>query len=180
MVPPPEPSPRPDPRFEPSPALEQTWLRRQARRVLGDRLRTVVDSQDLAQEVQVLALEHARRARFAARRGFRGWLLAVLRNRAASLGRRRQPGPSDVDWEALAADGSSPSLGLKRQESAAEVRRRLGSLSERDREVVRLRVVEDLPWAEVAARIGIGEGHARVIFDRSAAKLARGREPEDG
>ncbi len=53
----------------------------------------------------------------------------------------------------------------------------LERLSSGQREAVRLRVMEELPYAEVAARLGCSEGAARVRVSRGLAKLGGMLEP---
>ncbi|MEN8239325.1 MAG: RNA polymerase sigma factor [Actinomycetota bacterium] len=48
----------------------------------------------------------------------------------------------------------------------------LSTLSEMDREAVRLRVVAELPFKEVAASLGCSEGAARVRVHRALGKVA--------
>jgi RNA polymerase sigma-70 factor (ECF subfamily) len=51
--------------------------------------------------------------------------------------------------------------------------RAMHGLSPANRDAVRLRVLEDLPFAEVARRLGCSEGAARVRVHRGLDRLAR-------
>jgi RNA polymerase sigma-70 factor, ECF subfamily len=71
--------------------------------------------------------------------------------------------------ERLAGSGTSPSRYALREELRHRVRRALGQLGERDREVLVLRYLEQLPLAEIAAVLGSTEGavksrHARALL----------------
>ena len=71
--------------------------------------------------------------------------------------------------ERLAGSGTSPSRHALREELRLRVRRALGQLAERDREVLVLRYLEQLPLAEIAAVLGTTEGavksrHARALL----------------
>jgi RNA polymerase sigma-70 factor (ECF subfamily) len=71
--------------------------------------------------------------------------------------------------ERLAASGTSPSRHAVRQELRLRVREALGRLTERDREVLVLRYLEQMSLAEIAAVMGTTEGaiksrHARALL----------------
>jgi RNA polymerase sigma-70 factor (ECF subfamily) len=53
-----------------------------------------------------------------------------------------------------------------------EVRRRMAALPAERREAVRLRVIEDLPYDEVAARLGLSTQTARMRVSRTLRQLA--------
>jgi RNA polymerase sigma-70 factor, ECF subfamily len=166
--------------FEPHLAGERSWLRRQARKIIGNRLRADVDGSDLTQDT-LLAAERARHGKlFASRGAFRAWLRAILRNSAAQRGRRPDLARAGADFAEAPSRASSPSMTLSRQEGAADVLRHLKSLSERDREVVLLRVVEDLSFSAIGARLGVTEVHARVLFNRAARSLRDRGPAQDG
>jgi RNA polymerase sigma-70 factor (ECF subfamily) len=84
--------------------------------------------------------------------------------------------------ERLAGSGTSPSRQLLREELRLRVRRALGWLGERDREVLVQRYLEQMSLAEMAAVLGISEGavksrHARALL-RLQALLGDGGEGE--
>lgn len=67
--------------------------------------------------------------------------------------------------------GSSPSAGLRRQETQARVRAALAGLPERDREVLILRHLEQLPPREIASVLGVSEGAVYTRHLRALRKL---------
>lgn len=71
----------------------------------------------------------------------------------------------------LAASGSSPSKHLVREEERQEICRALGELSEQDREVLVMRYLDQLPFAEIAAILAITESGARVRHYRALQRL---------
>jgi RNA polymerase sigma-70 factor (ECF subfamily) len=80
----------------------------------------------------------------------------------------------------LAASGTSPSRQMVRDEQRERVRTALAALSDRDREVLVLRHLEQLSTAEVAAVLGITPGavmtrHTRAL-DRLRVLLGTGEE----
>lgn len=114
----------------------------------------------------------------------RGWYFAIARNAALDhlrqQGRRRRreaesPG-AEADAE-LADEGASlEQLALAREHEQAvieRIREALAQLPPGQREVVELHKLEGLSMAEVAARLDIREGAARVRAHRGYKALAR-------
>ena len=71
----------------------------------------------------------------------------------------------------LAASGTSPSRHALREELRQRVRGALGRLGERDREVLVLRYLEQLPLAEVAAVLGASVGAVKARHARALLRL---------
>jgi RNA polymerase sigma-70 factor (ECF subfamily) len=71
----------------------------------------------------------------------------------------------------LLASGTSPSHQLLRVEQRERVRAALARLSERDREILALRALEQLSAAEVAALLKITERAAKARFSRALERL---------
>lgn len=122
---------------------------------------------------------------FVARRRFRpdkgvaiAWLLGIAQHQLARALRRGKVGERarrrlgiprvEVDDESLARIEELADLSAIQ----AEVRAALGALSPKVAAAVRLRVGEDLPYAEVARRLGCTEGAARARTARGLARLA--------
>ena len=88
--------------------------------------------------------------------------------RAVSLDR-----PRDDDEE---GDGMADSMGIEDPgfdwaEDAATVERLLTVLSDREREVLRLRFAEDLTQSEIGARVGVSQMHVSRLIRQSVEKL---------
>lgn len=165
--------------FRPELDKEQSWLRSQAHRLIGRRLRNVVDSQDLSQEAQLSALRDLNGRTFENRRAFRGWLRRILGNRVRDVARaERLEGESDPSWSSIPGRERTPSSLLAGQPEHSDLEQRLRRLPERERVVLRLRIVEELGFADLGARLGISEVHARVIFHRGVKRL-RGLVPDE-
>ena len=120
-------------------------------------LRHRADAEDAAQETFIRivrglpAYEH--------RGEFRAWIFRIARNQAALTANRRrrvEGRECGVEPEALAAlsateENASP---LEQAERAAEIRRAVAALPAVEREVVELRLDEDLKFREIAERTG--------------------------
>jgi RNA polymerase sigma-70 factor (ECF subfamily) len=73
----------------------------------------------------------------------------------------------------LAGSGSSPSSHLGRAEELARVQATLALLTEREREVLVMRYLEQLSTCEIAAALGISEGAVRTRHLRALEHLRR-------
>jgi RNA polymerase sigma-70 factor (ECF subfamily) len=74
-----------------------------------------------------------------------------------------------VDW--LAASLTTPTQALSKREKEHQVSLAMEALSAEEREVVRLRYLEQLGSQEIAARIGKSDGAVRVMLTRTIRKL---------
>jgi RNA polymerase sigma-B factor len=97
--------------------------------------------------------------------------------RAVSLDR-----PRDEDEE---GDGMADSMGIEDPgfglaEDAATVERLMGVLGDREREVLRLRFVEDLTQSEIGARVGVSQMHVSRLIRQAVERLREEAEvPQD-
>lgn len=138
------------------------------------------DAEDVLQET---FLQIARAARSYVPRGrFRVWMLRIARNLCLNrLDRRRrrrrliaegalglvEPESADPDAGQVAEAG----------ERAAELRRLIGELPERQREAVTLRSFEQMTYREIARVMDVPVGTVKTLIHRGRARLARGLEP---
>ena len=104
---------------------------------------------------------------------------AAAAYRAVSLDR-----PRDEEEDSGIADSvgaEDPGFGLA--EDAATVQRLMRVLTDREREVLRLRFEEDLTQSEIGARVGVSQMHVSRLIRQSVARLrdvAEGGEPPRG
>jgi RNA polymerase sigma-70 factor (ECF subfamily) len=120
---------------------------------------------------------------------FYPWLRQIAWNRLVDLhrrhilARRRSVDREVRDWPLLSdgstfelarrlvAKGSSPSVRLQREEARSRVQQALMQLSERDREILVLRYLEQLSTSETAAVLGIQEGAVKVRHFRALERV---------
>jgi RNA polymerase sigma-B factor len=97
--------------------------------------------------------------------------------RAVSLDR-----PRDDDDE---GDGMADTMGVEDPgfglaEDAATVERLMAVLTDREREVLRLRFAEDLTQSEIGARVGVSQMHVSRLIRQAVARLRdAAEEPQD-
>jgi RNA polymerase sigma-B factor len=88
--------------------------------------------------------------------------------RAVSLDR---PRGEDDDDETVAQTFGAEDPGFGLAEDAATVERLMTVLSERERQVLRLRFAEDLTQSEIGARVGVSQMHVSRIIRQAVARL---------
>jgi RNA polymerase sigma-70 factor (ECF subfamily) len=163
-----------------APELFAVLYRRHADAVLVFLVRRTADAQvaaDLCAET--FAAAFAQRARFRDERSSAlPWLFGIARRQLGSYARRqrvsrryrRRLGVSDValgDDELDRVEQLADLAAIRAELAAA-----LDALPDGQRDAVRLRVVDELPYVEVARRLGVSEGAARVRVSRALAALA--------
>ena len=101
---------------------------------------------------------------------FGGWVMTIAKNVLTDHFRALKP-QTDIDdvWDLRSDDDVAGNLDDK--EAHAELRAALAKLPKDKREIVLLRVWEDLSYAEIAALTGKTEGNAKVIFSRAMKDL---------
>jgi RNA polymerase sigma-70 factor, ECF subfamily len=126
---------------------------------------------------------------------FYPWLRQLAQRRLIDMHRRhvragrrsvtREEGPAGLPDQSamqladrLFARQSSPSAGLQRGERRDRVRTALAGLPDADREVLVLRVLEEMPTREIAAVLGITEGSVRSRQVRALDRLKTLLGPE--
>jgi RNA polymerase sigma factor (sigma-70 family) len=117
-------------------------------------------------------------------KGFRSWVFAIAHRRLMDERRRlARRGEQTVDPGELSArvenrlTGDVETEALERSGEGWALRA-LGRLTEEQREVLLLRVVADLPVAEVARIVGRSEGAVKALQRRALSALARQIERE--
>ncbi len=79
---------------------------------------------------------------------------------------------ADAWLEALPDEAAGPAEQVEREEICRAVRELVRTLPPNYRDVVMLRIYAGLPFAQVAAALGIREGSAKVLYFRAKEKLA--------
>ena len=128
------------------------------------------------EELTGRTFEKAWRARHRYRRdlaGFGTWLLSIARNVAIDEFRARRPHvPLDVAAE-VAASGRSPEDAAVLGSDAERLAALLGSLPERDRELISLKYGADMTNREIAAATGLSDSNVGTILHRALSELRR-------
>jgi RNA polymerase sigma-70 factor, ECF subfamily len=151
-------------------------LRRQYKEILGfvrRRVRTTAEAEDIAQEVFANAADHLARSADGAPPTL-GWLYRVARRRLADEARRRRK-PETVSLELV----PEPEAPAEYGESVAQAfDAALDRLTEGQRIVVVLRLIEGRSFADIGRRVGATEEACRMRFMRGLEQLRTELERE--
>jgi RNA polymerase sigma-B factor len=96
--------------------------------------------------------------------------------RAVSLDRPRE---DDEDGDGIGEAMGADDPGFRLAEDAATVERLMRVLSDREREVLRLRFEEDLTQSEIGTRVGVSQMHVSRLIRQAVARLQEAAEPGD-
>lgn len=152
------------------------YIRRRRGRQLAQR----ESESDLAQSVCRELLEDVAGGglQFRGEAEFRRWLYRAALNKLRMRGRYWHAERRAARLEATAsgsgpAVSETPSRVVDLQEQRARLRAAVQRLPQEQRQVVELARFEGLAHREIGARLGISEGHSRVLLARAMAELAR-------
>jgi len=129
------------------------------------------EASDIMQNSFVLAYQNLGSFRQSGR--FRNWLFTIASNQARnyfrSRSRQRQVPLDEIDPPAVEGDQELP---LERQQLRKRLEEILERLPVQQRQVVVLRVFEQLPFKDVAEACGLGLSNAKVTYYRALKTLA--------
>lgn len=162
-------------------------LRGFAQRELNPEMMRRIDPEDVLQEAYADVFQNVDALRFDNPGHFYKWLEQVVRNAAQDLIRALHRKKRDIQRERplhtqtaasypdllqrLAGDGTTPSQNVSRRENVAVLMVCLARLTPDQREVVRLRFLEDEPVAEITQRLGKSENAVYTLCHRGLKNL---------
>ncbi|MBK8095861.1 MAG: sigma-70 family RNA polymerase sigma factor [Planctomycetes bacterium] len=102
------------------------------------------------------------------------WVTTIAASVCADAGRRGARSPAQVPEQGRepAADTRGPGTKAEHGDLASRIEGCFWVLTEQEKTIFRLRVLEDVPLIEIAARLGKPEGTVRNSFFRARQKLA--------
>jgi RNA polymerase sigma-70 factor (ECF subfamily) len=123
----------------------------------------LTDAEDVTQEVFISVARSI--GNFGGRSAFSTWMHSIVKRRVADYYRRiaRQTLQVPMDDD-CGVSADPPPITIEEELIIKQV---LYTLPERQREVILLRLVEGLPFAQVASRLGVKVGAAKVRFYRA-------------
>ena len=167
-------------------ADHRPMLRAYVDRYMAPRIRGRVDASDVVQDVQIVIAR--RLPKFLTRRHmpFDLWILRTARDQLKNVHRYHHAKMRDVDREVVLPDASSvalakqlvasnpaPSKVVDARERANQVAEIVHELSDSDREILLMHLVDKLPHDEIATLLGVTGVAARQRFVRAMARFAR-------
>jgi RNA polymerase sigma-70 factor (ECF subfamily) len=160
------------------------WIRERVHQRLGPALRRRGDTEDFLHEAVIELLRYTPRFLVGESDAFRRLLSRIVENmmrdqheffarqRRALAREDARLDDSVLCLDARARTATSPSQAAARSEERAWLRLALELLAPEDRDAIVLREYEQLPFAEVGARLGVAADAARMRFQRALARLA--------
>jgi RNA polymerase sigma factor (sigma-70 family) len=147
-------------------AREHAYVARLVGRLVGWR----GDVDDLVQDVFVAALGGW--ARFRGGCAARTWLSRIAINKCRSYGRRRWARQQWLAlWQAQTATAESQEHPADQQETAEQVRHAIMQLRQRDREVIVLHYLEQMPPSDIAESLNLSRNAVEVRLTRARKRL---------
>jgi len=148
---------------------------------LGPALRQRVESRDVLQATLLKALLHVEGFRGEKRESLMAWLARIAQNEIRDLAafhgqKRREVGQTLAvggaqELDGLAANLRSETSRIALDERSARLVEALDALTAEHREVILLRELEELSFAEVALRMGRSPDACRMLLARAMAAL---------
>ena len=178
-------------------ALHQNYIRLLALSQIRSRLRVRASASDIVQETFLNAHRGFAEFRGTTSAEFLQWLRRILKRRIQHayqrhLAAQRRDIRREIsidaigNWLDLSAarlesvlvdDGPTPATRVQNKEQSIQVADALAGLADDYRDVVMLRSIEGLEFAEVASRMGRSDGAVRMLWLRGIQKLKESLEP---
>jgi RNA polymerase sigma-70 factor (ECF subfamily) len=137
---------------------------------LYSRVRNVADAEDLTSLTFVTALENLSGLRDP--RKFTPWVFTIARNKAFDYFRQSQRRPmADFDEELESAKAVEVTLSQTDQDRLCDLESLISRLSPLEQEYLRLRIVADLPFAEIASILNEPEIRIKKKYYRLLERL---------
>jgi len=166
----------------------RNYLRLIASTCFERELRGKADPSDVVQDALIKVSENFHQFRGATERELLAWMRTILAHLLTDLHRRFQSGAERdvgrerslegiVDRSSLALEGflksreDSPSTRERNREQSVILADALARLSPDDREVITMRSLLELPWDEVALRMGRSTDAVRMLWTRAVRHL---------
>lgn len=127
-------------------------------------------AEEVLQDVMLAAWNNA--ARFRGDSKVRTWLIAIARNQAINMRRKRHLQLVELH-ESYDADGTSPLERMERQSRAELLQSAMKALPEQQRETLALVFFHQLSGSEAANVLGISEGTVKSRLHRAKETLRR-------
>ena len=145
---------------------------------MGRSLRARLESRDILQATFVKSLQHLDQFEGGESRAFTGWLMRIaeneIRDRADFHGRQQRDVKQEDDvadhQDLLAKTRSAPSR-LILDEQAQRVEAALDTLSDAHRQVILLRMFQELSFPAIAKILGKSEDASRMLYARAMTAL---------
>jgi RNA polymerase sigma-70 factor (ECF subfamily) len=146
-------------------------------RYLYSKVGNQIDAEDLTSQVFLKALEEL--GKFRNQGGFRAWLFSIAYSQAMDYYRKRRA-ELPLDAINLASHEPDPLAATLHQEQIRRMREKIATLPEEEQELIRLRFIAGLRYAEIGAVLKRSEAAVKKDLYRLLARLAEQMEDDRG
>lgn len=133
----------------------------------------IAKTSDLVQYTIVEAWQKFSRFQGDDERQLRGWIKAILINSARRDRRDARPIDACAYLDDIPGRGPLPDRPSLDAERASRIEAALSQLKGRDQSIIRLRIWDELTFAEIGRRLDLSEDAARMLFSRALGRLRR-------
>ena len=169
--------------------LYEREIQRMAHRSLGPGLRSEMDSADLKQTVMREVFRDIHKPVFRQGSEFRAWLATVMHNKLRKKARdsrrkkrdggprlsleAQEPGATESPGLVPPAPDPSPKSALIAEEQRLRVQAAVAALEPTQRRLVELRILQDLPWEQVAQALNMTPKAAQALWAKARLRLGK-------
>jgi RNA polymerase sigma-70 factor (ECF subfamily) len=146
-------------------------------RYLYSKVGNQADAEDLTSQVFLKALEDL--GKFRNQGGFRAWLFTIAYSQAMDYYRKRHA-ELTLDELNLASREPDPLAATLHQDEIERMQKRIAALPEEEQELIRLRFVAGLRYAEIGEVLKRSEGAVKKDLYRLLARLGEQMEEDRG
>ena len=140
-------------------------------RHISYRVNNTADIEDITQQVFIKAWQSIGKYKKTGL-SFFAWLLKISHNLVIDYYRSRKSESYGIDFDLIASKSETdPAQIVEDHYNRQEIRKVINKLHSEQQQVITMRYIEDLSYAEIAAALGKSEGAIRVIIHRGLAKL---------
>lgn len=137
---------------------------------LFSRVQNIHDAEDLTSQTFITAYENLAKLRDP--NGFTAWVFTIARNKAYDFFRKSHRHPNVMFDEKLDQKSVNRRMFiLKDKERLIDLNNLIENLNQREQEYLRLRIVAELPWAEIASILNQPETRIKKRYYRLLQRL---------
>lgn len=124
---------------------------------------------DVEQEILLSLYSNLHRFRF--RSSFSTWLYRICRNKALDMLKKERKGNIELEWDAVAPRSEDPEAQFLKKEKKDILFQALSRLKEKDRIIIVLKDLEDIPLKDLSSILKVPVGTVKSRLNRSRKKL---------
>lgn len=162
--------------FENSEVIYETYIR-QVFGYVHNRTGNVIDAEDITSQIFLSVLESL--PNYKDNGHFAAWLFTIARRKVIDHYRKKKP-VSSLDENVFTLSSEDMVNSCIRQERMRALKKVLGNLSEKEKELIRLRIVAELKFADIAKILKRSESAVKKSYYRLIERMKKHLEVSNG